>query len=376
MVWLLFEHDLFRKPVPTFRDRALELREGTIRNLVAILLSCVFAFAHAPAFAAPRPALEFTSRDNMLRWIATYRASPEPARMPELLRAASRGGAFGDPDSTGAYIGFFAGVLGANPQRADELVDAMYPVQPEDQWVIVRAIAYSGLPDWKERLKAQEERLPTRKAMIGKFIDGRLPTLSALGPKSEPSGWEKTKRLFGAGEKKGPSATWAMDASPELLDVLWGYYFATGGYGPVARMIALLPWSKDRDNADRLLIGSMTKFTLATNASRDPALLTLLKRAAPSRGSEERTVLQDIIEAADTMELTRIRKEQMAAIEEIKRKGPGYKRELSGWGQLGEGAIGVGCVTAAVMSMTALGIPCVVGGAAASAGLRYWTNQQ
>jgi hypothetical protein len=72
----------------------------------------------------------------------------------------------------------------------------------------------------------------------------------------------------------------------------------------------------------------------------------------------------------------RIRKQQMAAIEELKRKGPGYKRELTGWGQIGEGAIGVGCVTAAVMSAAVLGIPCVVGGAATSAALRYWGSQQ
>ena len=345
-----------------------------MRCVLAVIVSAMMVVA--PVHAAPRPAPEFTSRENMLRWIAAYRGNPEPARVPELLRTASRGGAFNDPDSTGAYIGFFAGVLGANAAQADALIDAMFPVQPEDQWVIVRAIAYSGLPDWKERLRAIEDRVPTRRAMIGKFIEGKLPTLSGLGPKAELSGWEKTKRLFGAGKKEGPSATWAMDASPELIDVLWGYYFATGGYGPIARMIALLPWTKDRDNVDRLMIGSMTKFTLATNASRDSVLLALLKRAAPSQGAEEKAVLQDIIEAADTMELTRIRKEQMAAIEEIKRRGPGYKRELSGWGQLGEGAIGVGCITAAVMSMTALGIPCVVGGAAASAGLRYWTSQQ
>ncbi|MES1155497.1 MAG: hypothetical protein ABUL48_03605, partial [Pseudorhodoplanes sp.] len=77
-----------------------------------------------------------------------------------------------------------------------------------------------------------------------------------------------------------------------------------------------------------------------------------------------------------TADTVRIRKQQLAAIEELKRKGPGFRRELTGWGQLGEGAIGVGCVTAAVMSMSVLGIPCVVGGAAASAGLRYWSSQQ
>lgn len=346
-----------------------------MRRVFAAFLATAMLAALSPAAAVPRVAADFTSRESMLRWIAAYRSQPDPARMPELVRLASRGGAFNEPDSAGAYIGFIAGVLGDNPQRAPELVAAMFPIQPEDEWVIVRALAYSGLPDWKDLLRRFEDRLPTRKAMIRKFIDGQLPTLIALGPPEEPSGWEKTKRLFGAG-KPGAPATWAMEASPELLDVLWGYYFATGSYGPIHRMIVMLPWSADKDSVDKLMIGSMTKFTLATNASRDPVLLALLKRASPGLAADEKKVVDEIIEAADTMQLTRIRKEQLAAIEEIKRRGPGYRRALTGWGQLGEGAIGVGCVTAAVMSMTALGIPCVVGGAAASAGLRYWQNQQ
>jgi hypothetical protein len=35
----------------------------------------------------------------------------------------------------------------------------------------------------------------------------------------------------------------------------------------------------------------------------------------------------------------------------------------------------VGCIAAAVVSLTAAGIPCVVGGAVTSAALNYWTMQ-
>jgi hypothetical protein len=56
--------------------------------------------------------------------------------------------AFKDPESCGAYIGFIAGVLGANPERANALIEKMLTIQPADHWVLVRAIAYSGLPNW------------------------------------------------------------------------------------------------------------------------------------------------------------------------------------------------------------------------------------
>jgi hypothetical protein len=43
---------------------------------------------------------------------------------------------------------------------------------------------------------------------------------------------------------------------------------------------------------------------------------------------------------------------------------------------MGEGAISLGCVVAAVVGTVALGIPCVVGGATASAAQRYFSTPE
>ena len=42
-----------------------------------------------------------------------------------------------------------------------------------------------------------------------------------------------------------------------------------------------------------------------------------------------------MIEAAETMETTRVRKDALAAMEELKRKGPGYKRDMATWARSG-----------------------------------------
>ena len=78
----------------------------------------------------------------------------------------------------------------------------------------------------------------------------------------------------------------------------------------------------------------------------------------------------------DTADIGRVRKEALAAVEELKRKGPGYKRDISFWGQVGEGAISLGCVAAAALGQIEFGIPCVLGGAATSAAVRYWSSPQ
>ena len=137
----------------------------------------------------------------------------------------------------------------------------------------------------------------------------------------------------------------------------------------------MLPWSKDRDMVERLTVGSMAKVTLANNATTYPDLLLLLKSMAKYQSEEVAKPLGEVIQAAETAQAPRLKKEALAAIDELKRKGPGYRREMTVWGYVGQGAIAVGCIAAAVASLTTLGLPCVVGGAVTSAALNYRTAQ-
>jgi hypothetical protein len=342
-----------------------------------IIVLLVFVGLVAPASAALPGTIEFTSIDATSRWISNYRLKPEPARLPAAVRALSQHGAFKDPESAGIYVGFVAGVISSNPDRAEALIAKMLPIAEADQWVIVRAIAYSGHHDWKGLLRKFSERMPLRQAMIDKYLDGKLQTLDDIPlERKNPTLWDKARGLFQSDKDGKPSSETTVDRSPELLDTYWGYYFATGSYGPIARIIALLPWASERNSVDKLTVGNMAKYTLASNAARDTALLSMLKRATKNQPKDVTVVLNEVIDAAETMETTRLRKDALASIEELKRKGPGYKREVSTWGQVGTGALALGCIVAAATGHIELGIPCVVGGATSSAALTYWNNQQ
>ena len=168
-----------------------------------------------------------------------------------------------------------------------------------------------------------------------------------------------------------------LEPSPEVLDILWGYYFATGSYGPIMRIVAMLPWSDDRDDVERLTLGSMAKFTLASNAMRDSDLLMLLKGSSKARNQPKVTVaaLNEVTDAAETVEIARIRKQAVAAVDELRRKGPAYRRSASWWGFVGQSAIAGGCIAAAVTGHVEFGLPCVVGGAAASGAMNFISNQ-
>jgi len=326
-----------------------------------------------PAAATPPADPPLTSTDAILKWINAYRHKPDPESLPNIVRSLSGMQAFKDAESSRAYIGFIAGVLGANPARAEDLIAKMLPIAPPDHWVLVRAIAYSGLPDWREMLATFVDRMPTRRAMIDKYLDGKLPTLEQIDYQTvKPGMLDKIEITLHLNKDRKKAVV--LEPSPELIDVLWGYYLATGSYGPVERVIKLLPLSNDHDNVDNLTTGSAAKFTLASNAVRDTDLLTILKWSVKGQPKDVAVVLDDVIETAETVDTVHMRKESLAAIEELKEKGPNSRRELSGWGQVGQGALSMGCVVAAATGQIELGIPCVLGGAAYTAGLQYMTH--
>jgi hypothetical protein len=344
-----------------------------MRYVIAVVV--VIGLFAAPAWATlPRDA-EFSSMDAVSRWVANYRTKPDPNRLPAAVRALSQLGALKEPDGAGVYVGFVAGVLGANPTKAEDLVGRMISISPADHWIIVRAIAYSGHPDWQRWLRKFADRMPMRQSMSEKYLDGRLETLDEVAlERKAPTLWDKVKGYFVYEKPANPSAV-TFDRSPELLDTLWGYYFATRSERPIERIIVLLPWANERDNVEKLTMGSMAKFTLASNASRDAELLGMLKRASKTEPQRIKSVLNEVIEAAESVETTRLRKDALASIEELKRKGPASKRDFSTWGMIGQGALALGCIAAAATGHVELGLPCIIGGAASGVALSVWNGQ-
>jgi hypothetical protein len=140
----------------------------------------------------------------------------------------------------------------------------------------------------------------------------------------------------------------------------------------------MLPWATDRDNVEKLTVGSMARYTLAINGVRDVALLALLKRVQADQPQDDKSAkaLAEVIEAAETVDTTRLRKEALAGIEEIRRKGSASRRNASFWGHVGQGAIALGCIAVAVAGAVELGLPCIIGGAASSAALNFWNKQE
>lgn len=326
-----------------------------LRAFVAFAAALVIATGSVGA-AGPRPAAAnpllradpFVSPEAIQHWIKNYRNAPDPKLLPAAVKAMIRAGIFRDVDSAGIYFGFVAGAIGANPQLADKLIVEMFPMLPEDQIIVVRGIAWSGLPDWKTVMERFVERMPAKRVLIERHLYGKLPGLMEL----------------------------PLDENAAGIDALWGYYYATGAAEPIRRLVSMLGWSADDKDIDKLTAGNMIKLTLAINATRDLALLGILKREVIHQKKATALPLAEVIEAAETYETAKIRKQAMTAIADLKQKGSSLKRNVSFWGQVGTTAFALGCVAAAALGQVEFGLPCIVGGATATAALKVFTLEK
>jgi hypothetical protein len=322
-----------------------------------------------------------TSLGVVQQWIYNYRAKPDYAHVPAAVRVLFHSQTFREPENAGIYLGFIAGAIASNPAKAEQLVNSFFPVPPEDEWVIVRAIAYSGLPDWRNLLRKVAVKMPARKVMIDGYLNGTLPILTEIRLEEErPGMMDKLRGAFTrnpfAKEEKKIDTTITYAGNQDLLDTLWGYYFATGSHEPIMRIAQMLPWSKSRDTVDKLTVGSMARYTLASYAVRDAELREFLRSELPRQPDPIKVPLGEVLQAADTVQLGAVRKDALAAVDELKAKGSDSRRNLDLWGQVGVGAIALGCVSAAALGAVAVGIPCVIGGSASQGLLSFWEKQQ
>src|SRR6516164_10230362 len=152
--------------VPRTQRRRLLEHHMRIVALAAALLVLV-----QPTRAAVNPEIDpRASLGVVQQWIYNYRAKPDYAHVPAAVRVLFHSQTFKEPENAGIYMGFIAGAIASNPAKAEQLVNSFFPVPPENEWVIVRAIAYSGLPDWRNLLRKVEPKMPGRRVMIDAYL--------------------------------------------------------------------------------------------------------------------------------------------------------------------------------------------------------------
>jgi len=139
-------------------------------------------------------------------WITFYYKSPSPERFVDELRALTTAGTFEDSKSHAPFIGFLSQVMAQNPESVEPWLKEFEDLDEQPRKLILAAAWYSD-------------------------TDGA-------------KAYFKEKKLENLAEKDPPDILDLKVDNPSTLDMLWGYFLATGEEAPIRRIVSGLQLSK------------------------------------------------------------------------------------------------------------------------------------
>ena len=177
------------------------------------------------------------AEDENQDWITHYYKDPSPDRFVAEVRRLSRTGIMSRRGARGPLTAFLSRILNANPDHIKQWVDALMELPEEDKNILLDATWYSDTKEGRQYLK-----------------------------------------------DKGSSEHFKMDApdileldltTPGTLDMLWGYFMATGQKEPIFRIVKALELGKFQGALERFKSSE-----LKTEKEKKEAISEAIFRAA------------------------------------------------------------------------------------------------
>ncbi len=185
-------------------------------------------------------------------WVTSYYLRPDPAGLLEKFRKLATDGTLEKPSVHAPLIAFISQVMKANPNQIAGWLDALGRLNlgHEEMGVFYNAAWFSN---------TREARDYFRKKGITAFHDAP-PDILTLEPKD-----------------------------PGVIDMWWGYFFATGSKEPIRRIVAALELLLPREGSDRLQVAThgAVRWSLASNCRHHPTVLKYCQEILNESGLSE-----------------------------------------------------------------------------------------
>lgn len=214
--------------------------------------------------------------------LQNYYRAPMAEQLPAIVQAAVTQGMTEDRAKRLSLIAFMAGVIADDAKQIDRLA-AMYAKLPGNHHAqLVRAILYSGRSDWKDQLERLKAAWPDKAAEID--------TLSARGARAV--------------------YTLQRDGQPEVLDMNWAFFGATGRREPIVAIVEALGDLRAPEPA-KVALAHTARLSLATQSIKHDRVFEICQRLQWGTFGND---LRGIIVAAQTNDFSRFKSDAEAAI--------------------------------------------------------------
>ena len=188
------------------------------------------------------------------------------------MLALSKQGAFKDSNTAAPFFGFLAGAMSRNPNLVPAMLPRLAALPANEQPVVILGLWYSGLPDAKALLAGLAKDMPEQRSMIedlGRSTPAKLVELP-------------------------------LDGDPGVMAALWGNFMATGDEAPVLRIMDALPFTMiAQGDRQRLAMGRVAEWSLASNAAQHPRVMEIVRKQAKARTGPMANILNRVIVQAE-----------------------------------------------------------------------------
>lgn len=182
-------------------------------------------------------------------WLTFYYRNPRPDQLVAQLKAWSTEGTLQDKQARAPLVGFLSQVFRHNADRIDDWYSQVRDLPAADLETVTMALWMSDTKEGKQLLHKEQP---------GVFDDNPPPDILKL----------------------------KLD-TPSTLDLLWGYYFATGDSKALRRIVSMFNYADAPDKVEGVpddrtplykTLPGAAKWSLSSNATQHPKVLADCKK--------------------------------------------------------------------------------------------------
>lgn len=236
-------------------------------NIRQVIVPLKLKFRLLPADSAKEPAM---SEVELNDFMVNYYLHPSPEKVSQAIQTMHKMGYLQKESASAPITSFLSLIFRSNATAIEAALSDFSSYSPAEQQVLLRAL-------W---LADSEQS----RAFIQKFLavqDNKTGNANADYLKSTP-----------------PKIEQLPIESPDVLDMLWGAFMATGEEKYVTQVISVLPYSTIKGNIPRLLVGGSARWSLTSNAIQHKRVLDICLSQLDKQSKEVMEILSEVISEA------------------------------------------------------------------------------
>lgn len=211
---------------------------------------------------------ELVNVEALNRWMTYYYLHPQPELLVAALLLADKQGLL-QGDAAPPMQAFASRVMAQNPGKIRDWYQQLAPIGNSSKTLVLTAVWWSGTKESKELLDAIAANLPEKaKAEFHKQIDTPAQEIDKMEIES-----------------------------PDLLDMLWACFCATGDEKYVRRLASTLTWSKaNSKDLGKMMIASSARWSIISNIKQHPKVKEICEKL--SKDPEFKPYMDAVLAAA------------------------------------------------------------------------------